>query len=136
MPDLGRFEVRRVALGSQECVEDKGDDVAVLEAMIRMEPGEYPCRRTRKASKHADRSRILLNHGRATSTNTAIAVENYAGARRELLAAILADQRNGISANDIARMTEPAWSRQITLDYLNCWELFEGARNALTAAGL
>ncbi|MER6562096.1 hypothetical protein ABT300_31030 [Streptomyces sp. NPDC001027] len=71
-----------------------------------------------------------------TSFHTATVVQTYAAARRELLTAMLADRRNGVSANDIVRMAESAWSRPITLDYLNCWELSEDARRALESAGL
>ncbi|MFD8335566.1 hypothetical protein ACFV42_23340 [Streptomyces solisilvae] len=70
------------------------------------------------------------------TSHTEIALHNYLGSRRELLKAMLADRRGGMSANDIAETAASAWSRPITLDYLNCWELREDAKAALRQAGL
>jgi len=68
--------------------------------------------------------------------NTRIALANYINARRTLLDAMLTDFRSGTSANDIARTASAAWSRPITLDYLNAWDRAARARDALAAAGL
>ncbi|MFH8257579.1 hypothetical protein [Streptomyces roseolus] len=68
--------------------------------------------------------------------NTRIALGSYGNARRALLEAMLADFRAGASANDIARVASPAWSRPVTLDYLNAWDRADRAREALKAAGL
>ncbi|MEV5886317.1 hypothetical protein AB0L74_26980 [Streptomyces sp. NPDC052020] len=68
--------------------------------------------------------------------NSRVALESYVNARRSLLAAMLADHRAGVSANDIADTVRRAWSRPVTLEYLSTWELADRARAAVNAAGL
>ncbi|GAA2720541.1 MULTISPECIES: hypothetical protein [Streptomyces] len=70
------------------------------------------------------------------TSNTWHALENYVSARQELLDAMLADVRSGVSANDIADVARIAWSRPRTLEYINVRKLAARAREALTAAGL
>ncbi|MFB7836188.1 hypothetical protein [Streptomyces sp. NPDC056056] len=70
------------------------------------------------------------------TSNTRIALESYINARRALLDAMLADHRNGTSANDIAQVASAAWSRPITLEYLTTRDRADRARTALNAAGL
>nr|BEK71531.1 hypothetical protein KPHV_87580 [Kitasatospora purpeofusca] len=68
--------------------------------------------------------------------NTPTALQNYLGARRALLDAMRADQQAGVSANDLARMVRPAWSRPTTLDYLKVLALRDEVRELLVQAGL
>ncbi|MFE4514740.1 hypothetical protein ACFRMQ_11190 [Kitasatospora sp. NPDC056783] len=72
----------------------------------------------------------------STRYETPPAVDNYLGARRALIDAMRADQKGGVSANDIARMAMAAWSRPITLDYLKTWELRDDVQTLIEQAGL
>ncbi|MFB8290668.1 hypothetical protein [Kitasatospora purpeofusca] len=71
-----------------------------------------------------------------TDLNTPAALENYLGARRDLLESMRADQRNGASANDLARLVQTAWSRPTTLDFLKVLALRDEVRALIEQAGL